>query len=276
MNCSSDNRITISPADFKLYNLNLMEEFLPLQKSIIYGPVLSRRLGRSLGINILSPYRKICSFDCIYCQYGRTTMHTSQPPAEAFPSRREILREVEKALFLHKHLDHLTFSGNGEPTLHPEFEQIAKEVRNLRNQYRPEVRIALFTNSTTLENESVRKTIGYIDSPIFKLDAGDQEMFEKIDRPTDGIRIEKIIEQLSTQTLITIQSLFLAGEMDEKNNPHFQAWLGAIQKIKPKTIQLYSCDWSIPSLGVEKLPINKLSRIADSIQDKYDGKVEIY
>jgi wyosine [tRNA(Phe)-imidazoG37] synthetase (radical SAM superfamily) len=253
-----------------------MKEFLVLQKGIVYGPVLSRRLGRSLGINILSPYRKICSFDCSYCQYGPTTMHTMQPPREAFPTSDEILGEVEKALVIHRHLDHLTFSGNGEPTLHPEFSSIAKGIRDLRDRYRPDVRIALFTNSTNLGNPDVQEGIGYIDFPIFKLDAGNQEMLERIDHPANGIRIESIIEQLSPLKEITIQSLFVAGEMEDLGNRHFQAWLLAIQKIKPKTIQLYSCDWSIPSRGVEKLPQYKLSRIADSIRDKCDCEVEIY
>jgi wyosine [tRNA(Phe)-imidazoG37] synthetase (radical SAM superfamily) len=253
-----------------------MEEFLPLQKGIVYGPVLSRRLGRSLGINILSPYRKICSFDCSYCQYGSTTMLTMQPPGEAFPTSHEILQEVEKALVIHKYLDHLTFSGNGEPTFHPDFDVIAEGVRGLRDHFRPEVRIALFTNSTNLENLDVQKGIEYIDFPIFKLDAGDQEMVDKIDHPSGGIRIEHIIDQLAKLKGITIQSLFVAGEMEDPGNLHFKAWLHAIQKIKPKTVQLYSCDWSIPSRGVEKLPQYKLSRIADSVRDKCSCTVEIY
>jgi len=253
-----------------------MEEFIPLQKGIVYGPVLSRRLGRSLGINVLSPYQKICSFNCSYCQYGSTKMLTRQPPREAFPTSQEILQEVEKTLVIHKHLDHLTFSGNGEPTLHPEFGVIVQGIRDLRDLYRPEVRIALFTNSTTLEDPEVQNGIGNIDFPIFKLDAGDQEMLDMIDHPANGIRIEPIIENLGQLKEITIQSLFIAGEMEALDNPHFQTWLHAIQKIKPKTIQLYSCDCSFPSREVEKLPLYKLSRIAESIRDKCNCEVEIY
>lgn len=253
-----------------------MEEFLPLQNGITYGPVLSRRLGRSLGINILSPYRKICSFDCVYCQYGSTSLHDFQPPAEAFPSSSWILREVEKALVLHKHLDYLTFSGNGEPTLHPEFERIVEGVRHLRDQSRPDVKIALFTNSTTLGNGAVRRAIGYIDLPIFKMDAGDLQMFESVDHPVKEIRIMDIIEQLASRPKSTIQSIVLAGEMENPDSPQFQAYLRAIQRIKPHTIQLYSCDWNIPSRGVEKLPLYKLSRIADAIRDKCVCDVQIY
>jgi wyosine [tRNA(Phe)-imidazoG37] synthetase (radical SAM superfamily) len=253
-----------------------MEEFLYLQKGVIYGPVFSRRLGRSLGINILSPYRKICSFDCSYCQYGATTMHTMQPPTEAFYTTNEILHEVEKALVIYKHLDHLTFSGNGEPTLHPDFNSITEGVRHIRDRFRPEVKIAMFTNSTNLTDPEVQKGITNIDFPIFKLDAGDQEMLERIDRPTGGICLDNIIEQLTSMKHITIQSLFLASEVEDPDNLHFQAYLQAIQKIKPKTIQLYSCDRSIPSRSVEKLPQYELSRMADSIRDKYECNIEIY
>ena len=276
MNCSSDNRIADSRDDFKIYNLNLMEELLPLQKGIIYGPVISRRLGRSLGINILSPFRKICSFDCSYCQYGATTMLTMQPPREAFPTTNEILHEVEKALVFHKHLDYLTFSGNGEPTLHPDFSVIAEGIRSLRDRLRPEVKIALFTNSTILSNSGVQKGIVDIDFPIYKLDAGNQEMFEKVNRPTGGIGIDDIIDQLSSMRQITIQSLFLTGGMEDPEHFLFKSYLKAIQKIKPRLIQLSSCDWSIPSRGVIKLPKYKLSQIADSIRDKYSGSIEIY
>lgn len=253
-----------------------MEEYLALQKSIVYGPILSRRLGRSLGINILSPYQKICSFDCCYCQYGPTKMHTLKPPKEALQSIQEILREVEKALVVHKHLETLTFSGNGEPTLHPDFGTIVKEIRSLRNHFTPEVKLALFTNSTNLEQDEVRQGIRNIEIPIFKLDVGDNPMLEKINKPTTGIEIDTIIDDLASMDHPIIQSLFIVGGMEKTEKPHFQKWMQALKKMQPKCIQLYSCDESLPAKGVEKIPRYRLSKIAEIVQARIHYPVEVY
>ncbi len=122
---------------------------IPLQRGIIYGPVASRRLGRSLGINLLPANCKLCSFDCVYCHYGRTQAKSLHPEEDAFPSVQEVLNAVEAALQGGLDFDYLTFSGNGEPTLHPNFAEIVFEVRILRDRLRPQVKLAVLSNSST-------------------------------------------------------------------------------------------------------------------------------
>jgi len=167
---------------------------LPLQKTIVYGPVLSRRLGYSLGINLLSPHIKICSFDCVYCQYGKTHLKTRKIEKTALYSPDEILREVEKALLIVRKVDYLTLSGNGEPTLHPQFLEIVEGIKSLRNRYRPDVKIALFSNSTCLGRKEVQQAMELIDQPILKLDAGNERLFQKVNHPCKGIDLIQIFQ----------------------------------------------------------------------------------
>lgn len=253
----------------------MQKDYLELQKGIIYGPVLSRRLGRSMGVNVLSPYRKICSFDCMYCHYGKTGLHSATPPAEAFYSSEEILREVEIGLKKFAYLDHVTFSGNGEPTLHPEFEMLVSEIRKMTQQLRPEVRIALFSNSSTLSWFATRASLQWIDVPIFKLDAADQKTFEEIDRPVAGVKIETIVEDLKNCPGIILQTLIVEGEMSNVKSEPFGTWLDAVREIKPRAIQLYSADWSIPG-KVINLPLYRLNEIAEYIKTQVKLPVEVF
>ena len=120
---------------------------LPLQSDIIYGPINSRRLGRSLGINLLPPSHKVCSFDCVYCHYGRTQVKTLYPQAGQLPGVEEVLQAIQEGLQAHPDIDYLTFSGNGEATLHPQFLEIVAGVRRLRDQLRPDVKLTILSNS---------------------------------------------------------------------------------------------------------------------------------
>ena len=158
---------------------------LPLQDDILYGPIYSRRLGRSLGINLLPTTYKLCSFNCLYCHYGWTDAHTLDVKAHAadLPAAETVVERLRIALRSLLDFDCLTFSGNGEPTLHPQFAEIVDQVVHLRDQYRPDVRLALLSNSTGLLLSGVRECIHRIDLPVFKLDAGTAQTFRKVNRP---------------------------------------------------------------------------------------------
>ena len=137
---------------------------LELQRKIIYGPVNSRRLGRSLGINILPRSQKICSFNCLYCQYGLNDRKNSKNNKVIFPDQNEVLLAVENAL---KHLDpppaYLTFSGNGEPTLHPEFPDIVDRIQWLKKKQCPESKTAILSNSSTVTTPKIKKNGAFKD-----------------------------------------------------------------------------------------------------------------
>ena len=129
---------------------------LPLERGIVYGPIISRRLGVSLGVNLLPAGYKTCSFDCVYCHYGCTHAKTVDPSVEDMPWPQEVERALEAALRRHHSVDSLTFSGNGEPTLHPAFAEIARTARQLRDRHAPHVRLALFSNSSTMSSHWLR------------------------------------------------------------------------------------------------------------------------
>jgi wyosine [tRNA(Phe)-imidazoG37] synthetase (radical SAM superfamily) len=239
---------------------------LKLQTRIIYGPVTSRRLGRSLGINISPTPYKLCSFDCVYCHYGRTQVKTDQPKENSFPGINEVLVAVEEALALDPMIDYLTFSGNGEPTLHPRFPAIVAGVRTLRDQLCPDVKLALLSNSTTAHLPRTKAALALIDVPIMKLDAGNASTLASINRPAPAVRYMTIQEGLREIPGITIQSMLVAGKLSNITEPALQAWMNALTEIQPEQIQIYSTDRPVPEAGVERISPDKLQRIANQVE----------
>lgn len=218
-----------------------------LPYGIIYGPVKSRRLGNSLGINLLPLTCKICSFDCIYCQYGWTTVHTIDKKVLEeidFPPTDKIISEIETAL--HKidnnKIDHISFSGYGEPTLHPEFNKIIKSTKELCNNHaiktsNKKIPIVIISNSTNIEQ--TRVGLQEADVRVMKLDACIPEIFNKINRPVPGVKLENIINNLKTLNDIIIQTMFLEINSGEEA---IEKWIDCIVKIKPIEIHIYSLD----------------------------------
>jgi len=149
-----------------------------LQSEIIYGPIHSRRLGRSFGINLMPKNLKVCSFDCIYCQYGKTTEHTLSPSLTELPTVQEVLDKVERAFKKPRTIEFLTFSGNGEPTLHPDFLEIVQGVYHLKNRLRADTKLVILSNSSCVSNPDVLEALGLMDVAMMKLDVGDQATFQ--------------------------------------------------------------------------------------------------
>jgi wyosine [tRNA(Phe)-imidazoG37] synthetase (radical SAM superfamily) len=240
-----------------------------LWDKIAFGPVHSRRLGSSLGINLSPPTVKICSFDCIYCECG-WTLERSIAPELFFPAE-EIIAAIETKLRECRknksQIDSITFSGNGEPTLHPQFEQIIDSLIVLRNQYYPETNITCLSNSTRLTNKSVLSAIKKIENPILKLDAVTEPLFLLINKPTVPVSIDEIIKQLRhLKGDFILQTLFLKGIIDEVpfNNaiaPHLSLWMNVVKQLHPKKVMIYSLDRSTPAQTIEKIPLDKLLEI---------------
>ena len=239
---------------------------LPLQPGIIYGPVHSRRLGRSLGVNLLPSDVKLCSFDCIYCQYGRTHVKTCAPEAHHFRSVDEICRAVAAALQRTPDIDAITFSGNGEPTLHPHFPTIVSAVRDLRDALMPHVRLALLSNATTAHHPPIRECLTRLDAPIMKLDAGDPTTLMRINGPAPEVKLAHIIAGLQGVPGLTVQSVLIDGPVSNVRGEPFEAWLAALAEVRPAHVQIYSTDYPVPESGVERVLPYQLKRIAEDVK----------
>jgi wyosine [tRNA(Phe)-imidazoG37] synthetase (radical SAM superfamily) len=249
---------------------------LQLQTGIIYGPIHSRRLGRSLGINLLPTDRKLCSFDCVYCHYGRTAVRTLSPAEGLFPSVEQVLAAVEEALRTVPDVDYLTFSGNGEPTLHPRFPAIVSAVRQLRDELRPGVKLAILSNSTTVHLPHVRETLRLFDAPIMKLDAGDPATLARVNRPDPAVKLERIVAGLKGIPGLVVQSVLVDGAVTNVRGEPFEAWLAALSEIGPARVQIYSTDRPVPDAGVEWVPPATLRRIAGEIENRTGLPVDAY
>ena len=249
-----------------------------LFNQIVFGPIHSRRLGVSLGINLLPEDIKICTFNCIYCECG-----WGDEPAEAMHAlplhcgeTEQIIPVIEKKLQELKaqniHLDSITYSGNGEPTMHPQFGEITKNLIRLRDRYFPQTIITCLSNSTQLHRPDVIDALREIDNPIMKLDTGIQSTFELINKPFSKISVTEICKALSEfHGNLTVQTLFLKGELDNgvkidnTTETEVSAWLDCLKIINPHTVMLYPIDRETPAKKLEKIEKNVLEKIAERV-----------
>ena len=248
-----------------------------LWDKIAFGPIQSRRLGSSLGINISPTTVKICLFDCIYCECGWTLEKNSN--SDCFFSVDEIMNAIEGKLSQcrenHTHIDSITFSGNGEPTLHPNFHQIIDHLIVLRDTYFPKTAITCLSNATQLANEKVVSALKKIENPILKLDAVTEPLFQLINKPVIPISVEEIIKYLQQfNGNFILQSLFLKGEIDGQffNNAaesHLSLWIETVKQLHPKRVMIYSLDRNTPAQGLKKVSFEKLEEIEQEL--KMDG-----
>ncbi len=237
---------------------------LPLQEGILYGPISSRRLGKSLGINLMPCRYKLCSFDCVYCHYGPTNVSAIDLTSykEDLPSVVEVLDAVEKALLSTVEYAYLTFSGNGEPTLHPHFRALVTGIAQLRKRYRPHVKVALLSNSSGLYRKEVQESIPYIDLPVFKLDAGDADTFKKVNRPAREVDFQRIVASLQAVKGISLQTVLMAGFPSNVEEGTLASYFKVISQIKPRGVQIYSLDRPVPNNEIKRVPPARLEEIA--------------
>jgi wyosine [tRNA(Phe)-imidazoG37] synthetase (radical SAM superfamily) len=252
---------------------------LPLETGIVYGPIRSRRLGLSLGVNLLPARYKLCSFDCIYCHYGHTHVRTMHPAPLDLPWSGEVLRAVRLALRRFPNVDYVTFSGNGEPTLHPAFPQIAAAIRDLRDEVAPHVKLALFSNATTVHLERVRQALAYFDLPMLKLDVGDAKALAAINRPAPEVAWRAIVDGLKRvdglgEKGLVVQSVLIGGAVSNVSGPAFEAWVAALGEIRPARVLIYSTDYPVPEAGVERVLPYVLRRIAGDVGERTGLQIE--
>jgi wyosine [tRNA(Phe)-imidazoG37] synthetase (radical SAM superfamily) len=247
---------------------------LELKKGLTYGPVRSRRLGASLGINLFPGEVKRCPFDCVYCQYGWTkeTAVRLSPKAMALPTPAEVERAVVRALEgLPAPPVYLTFSGNGEPTLHPDFPEMVERVNAVRARSLAGLRTAVLSNSARVMDPDIRGALARLDVRIMKLDCGTESVFRRYNRPARGIALEAVSEGLrilAESAPVTIQSLIAAGAAGNLDEAEATAWIERLVAIGPLAVQLYTLARGCPSSDLVPAPEAALRRLAESARAK--------
>ena len=257
--------------------------------SPIFGPVRSRRLGISLGINLMPADGKVCTFDCIYCECG---LNAERRPTLPRPTREEVAEALEKKL---REMadegqlpDVLTFAGNGEPTTHPHFADIIDDTIRLRNQYCPKAKVSVLSNATQLHRPDVFEALLRVDNNIQKLDTVNMDFIRAVDRPTSpSYDVKKVVEQLKAfrghvivQTIVFRASPQPPPKMTKAEQEVFEsiaplstwkgaggeaAWLAALKEIAPQSVMIYTIDRETPVGGLLKMPPEELDRIRDLV-----------
>ena len=258
-------------------------EVRPLQTDMVYGPLRSRRLGLSLGINLLPAGTKICSFNCIYCQYGWTqkpTLHLTEEHLGTLPRPSEISEALERSLErIVKHrsqVDAITFSGNGEPTLHPELAEIVERARGLRDHYLPQAKLAILSNSSTVGKDGVRGVLRQFEVRIMKLDAGREDVVQRLNVPAHPFYLAEIVEGLKRLKEITLQSLFVQGRVTNADPDSIEAWLEKVREIRPALVQVYTLDRVPADRKLRKVNTPTLQWIARQVRWRAGVPAEIY
>lgn len=246
---------------------------IPLQPGIIYGPILSRRLGRSLGVNLLPANRKICSFDCIYCQYGHTHDLMISPERSMLPNASDVLMAVEAALKKPRTIDYITFSGNGEPTIHPDFPEIVRGVKGIQTKLRPDAKLGILSNSSRVTDPEITAALRLLDAPMMKLDAGDEDTFEAINHPVGRLTIAEIVEGLKTLPNLMVQSALIDGEVSNIRGSAYNAWVERLVELKPRIVHIYSTERPTAQSAIKCVSPKKLQSIAKQLNDEYDLNV---
>lgn len=242
--------------------------------STIFGPIKSRRLGTSLGVNLMPSDGKICSFDCLYCEAGFNAQGTGKA---GLPTPGQVETDLEAKLKAMKEagetLDVITFSGNGEPTLHPQFPEIVDNVNRLRDRYYPEAKTSVLSNSTRISEPKVARALHRVDNNILKLDSALENTMRLLDRPNDPtFTVDKLVEALKQfRGQAIIQTMFLRGthngiEIDNTTPREVNALIEAYRQIQPRGVMAYTVDRPTPEKKLSKITPEELAAIADRIR----------
>lgn len=241
----------------------------------IFGPVHSRRLGLSLGINLMPSDGKVCTFDCIYCECG---FNADFKPQKKRPTREEIAEALEQKLQAmaqeNQYPDVLTFAGNGEPTAHPHFPEIIADTILLRDKYCPNAHVSVLSNATMIGNKNIRDALMLVDNNIQKLDTVDIDYIRRVDRPTkQSYSVEDVIGNLKLfKGHVIIQTMFMKGEfmgksVDNTSDEYVDKWLDAVKDIAPKSVMIYTIDRETPASGLMKATHEELDAICQKVKD---------
>ena len=240
---------------------------ISLQDSIVYGPIQSRRLGSSLGINLLPTSYKLCSSNCVYCQYGWT-----EPDAKTTETIRrapELLEQMHDefhAIAARKvAVDCLTLAGNGEPTQHPDLEAIVVGTKQLRDRWFPKAKVGILSDSTQIHRPRVFQALAALDERYMKLDAGDEATWRRINLPLGRADWPTMIDALKRLPQIVLQAMFVHGSHDNTEPAHIDRWVRLVGEIRPLSVHVYTVDRAPADAGITKVPAERLQAIADQL-----------
>jgi wyosine [tRNA(Phe)-imidazoG37] synthetase (radical SAM superfamily) len=244
---------------------------LPLVQGIVYGPVRSRRLGVSLGVNVLPPDTKVCNLNCAYCQYGWTRRTGESVWHGAWPTVLDVALAVQDRLMLarrrRERIDRLTVAGHGEPTLHPEFDAVLSALRAVRDDEKPGLPIAVLSNSTTADSVSVRRALGRIEERHMKLDAGTDVLFHRLNGSETPY--DRVLHGLERLAPFVLQAMFVSdrsGRLDNTTDRAIEDWLRAVVRVHPACVHLYTIDRAPAYSGLHAVPASRLTAIAERVR----------
>ncbi|MBQ0150317.1 MAG: radical SAM protein [Bacteroidales bacterium] len=242
-----------------------------MREEIVFGPIYSRRLGSSLGINLLPEKGKLCNFDCIYCECGwnadgREDRHI--PDAEALRVALDAkLRECRESGAA---IDSITFSGDGEPTLNPDFAEIIDITIALRDRYYPDARVSVLTNATRLHRDSVREALMKVDNPILKLDAPTTRLAEKINCPQGDYEVARVVEDMKLfNGDFVLQTMFLRSSDFDSSSPEvLEGWMDIVRDLRPREIMVYTIARPTPQKDLQKFTEAQMRTLVQPLVDE--------
>ena len=247
-----------------------------LAAGVIYGPVASRRYGRSLGINLLPPGRKVCGFNCNYCECGWTTDLIDFDTLEEhpWPSPGEVEAAFRRAL--EEKVDRVTISGNGEPTVHPGLHDICTRLVQARDEVRPGLPLDILTNGAMLDHPQVVRALNLLDQRTVKVDAGNQRMFLTMNSPTFDITIREIMEWIGNLSDCVVQSMFTHGRRDNTGESDLSDWIDAVRGVAPKSVQVCTLSRAPADPKVRAVPRTDLETIASLLTERTGIPTEVF
>ena len=249
-----------------------------LREETVFGPIFSRRLGSSLGINLLPEKGKICNFDCIYCECGWNRdgrNDTVIPTAEKV--RTDLERMLKKLVKEATPVDSITFSGDGEPTLNPEFPQIIDDTLRLRDQYYPSAKVSVLSNATRVHIPEIFNALRKVDNPIMKIDAPTNELVAKINNPAPGYDVQRVIEALKQfKGNFVLQTCMLRSPDFDSSSPEVVGpMMDIVRLLKPREWMVYTIDRPTPMQGLQKFSPQEMKALVQPIIDEGITKVQI-
>lgn len=245
-----------------------------LFSEVIFGPIRSRRLGLSLGVNLLPTEAKLCNFDCIYCECGWNSDHCGSRRFNDRTTVREMLAaQLRKMAADGTPPDVITFAGNGEPTMHPEFEAIIDDTIALRDELCPSARVSVLSNATMIGRESVRRALERVDNNILKLDSAFDATVQLMNKPQQSAyTVERTVSEMERfEGRMILQTMFLRGRVGEQpidntTEREVEAWLKIVERIRPQRVMVYTIDRDTPLETLEKVSVEDLRRIAERVE----------
>ena len=241
-----------------------------MREEIVFGPIHSRRLGSSLGINLLPEKGKLCNFDCVYCECGwnKDGRNDKKIPS-AVRLRKALTAKLEECSAKGIAIDSITFSGDGEPTLNPAFPEIIDITIELRDKYFPKAVVSVLTNATRIGIPSVFEALRKVDNPILKLDAPTDELAARINQPQGNYHVADVVESMRKfEGDFVLQTMFLRSSDFDSSSPEvLQGWMDIVKDLRPREVMVYTLDREAPAAGLEKFTVEEMESLTKPLVD---------